>query len=116
VEGAAQNFWRDTQSRYKLLRGDKGRPLLPPTELFLEVDVFFAALKPYPRIEIAASAAETTQPCATQALPPIQVDRRAEIRWKNSGISWMNSADACCCWRKGWGGAKPCCSTWLNTG
>jgi transcription-repair coupling factor (superfamily II helicase) len=78
VEGAAQNFWRDTQSRYKLLRGDKGRPLLPPTELFLEVDAFFAALKPYPRIEIAAGASESAQPCATQPLPPIQVDRRAE--------------------------------------
>ncbi len=75
VEEAAQNFWRDTQSRYRLLNGDKDRPLLPPEELFLPVEAFFAALKPYPRIEISAAAQAEN---ATQALPPLQVDRRAD--------------------------------------
>jgi transcription-repair coupling factor (superfamily II helicase) len=75
VEEAAQDFWRDTQSRYRLLNGDKDRPLLPPEELFLPVEAFFAALKPYPRIEIAAAAQAEN---ATQALPPLQVDRRAD--------------------------------------
>ncbi len=35
VRGAIDRFWQDTDSRYRLLRGDKGRPLLPPAELFL---------------------------------------------------------------------------------
>ncbi|MDO9064042.1 MAG: transcription-repair coupling factor [Sulfuricella sp.] len=60
LETAAQNFWRDTQSRYQLLRGDRDRPLLPPQELFLPVEALFAALKPYPRIELSAVSADVT--------------------------------------------------------
>ncbi|MFA7240501.1 MAG: transcription-repair coupling factor [Sulfuricellaceae bacterium] len=91
VEDAAQGFWRDTQSRYRLLSGDRDRPLLPPTEMFLPVETFFAAIKPFARIDLAAddhSAPDTqdstpdTQHSAlsTQhsALPPLQVERRAE--------------------------------------
>ena len=43
VRGAVDRFWQDTESRYRLLRGDKARPLLPPTELFLPVDAFNGA-------------------------------------------------------------------------
>ncbi|MHB9117254.1 MAG: transcription-repair coupling factor [Burkholderiales bacterium] len=80
TQEAAQSFWNDTQSRYRLHSGDRDRPLLPPADLFLSVDQFFGALKAFPRVEIAAQdAAEeggNTQPSA--ALPPLQVDRRAE--------------------------------------
>ncbi len=80
LELAAQNFWRDTQSRYQLLRGDRDRPLLPPQELFLTVEALFGALKPYPRIELGTdtqdSALDTQH--SSLPLPPIQVDRRAE--------------------------------------
>ena len=78
MQAATQNFWRDTQSRFDLLRGDRNRPLLPPQELFLTVDQFFGALKPYPKIEIVASTAPHSHPCATDELPNIQVERRAE--------------------------------------
>ncbi|MHB0986915.1 MAG: transcription-repair coupling factor [Sulfuricella sp.] len=80
LESAAQNFWRDTQSRYKLLSGDRDRPLLPPQELFLPVENLFAALKPYPRIELSTDTQDSalgTQH-STLPLPPIQVDRRAD--------------------------------------
>lgn len=76
LETAAQNFWRDTQSRYQLLRGDRDRPLLPPQELFLTVEALFGALKPYPRIEL--SAEEIADKPVSEPLPSIQVDRRAE--------------------------------------
>jgi transcription-repair coupling factor (superfamily II helicase) len=91
VEEAAQAFWRDTRSRYSLLRGDRDRPLLSPEELFLPVEEFFSALKSHPRIEIIPPAvtrgeAETAQapaaadlvPCATAPLPAVEVERRAE--------------------------------------
>ena len=32
VAGAVARFWQDTEARYRLLRGDKARPLLPPAE------------------------------------------------------------------------------------
>jgi len=78
LESAAQSFWRDTQSRYQLLRGDSARPLLPPAELFLSADALFGALKQYPRVEIAGDGDGSAHACATEALPPIQVDRRAD--------------------------------------
>ena len=81
VLDAADQFWRDTRARYDMLRGDRERPLLPPEQLFLSSEQLFAALKPYPRIELLEAAEELpahTLSCATSALPPIHVDRRAE--------------------------------------
>ncbi|MHB8166880.1 MAG: transcription-repair coupling factor [Sulfuricella sp.] len=80
LESAAQNFWRDTQSRYQLLRGDRDRPLLPPQELFLTVEALFAALKPYPRIELGSDTQDSALRTQNSALPlpSVQVDRRAD--------------------------------------
>ncbi len=84
VRGAIEHFWQDTESRYRLLRGDKARPLLPPTELFLPPDAFNGAIKPFARIEIrGAVEADSPDPAgpegeaATTRLPVVQVDRRA---------------------------------------
>ncbi len=97
VPGAIGRFWQDTDSRYKLLRGDKARPLLPPVEIFLTEDAFNGALKALARIEFpavafddapAAMAAGTVAPSRertrtsddnmTCLLPSVQVDRRAD--------------------------------------
>jgi transcription-repair coupling factor (superfamily II helicase) len=72
-------FWRDTQSRYELLRGDSQQPLLPPTDLYLREDEFFTTLKPFARIDLRRGtepAADGTAPPAAP-LPPLGVDRRA---------------------------------------
>ena len=81
VQDAADQFWRDTRSRYELLRGDRDRPLLPPEDLFLSTDQLFGQLKAFPRIELieAAEPPAHTVACATEPLPPIHVDRRAEL-------------------------------------
>ena len=95
VQPAIEQFWRDTQTRYDLLRGDRGNPVLPPHELFLSADAFFGAIKPFRRIEIASPvtptlalprqgggnevSAETPHSSLdTSALPPLAVDRRAD--------------------------------------
>ncbi len=80
VRPIIDEFWRDTQSRYQLLRGDIDRPLLPPQELFLSSDSFFGIIKPYARVEILSSAQETKLTAAkpTLPLPPVQVNRHAE--------------------------------------
>jgi transcription-repair coupling factor (superfamily II helicase) len=72
IDAAIGDFWRDCESRYRLLRGDPGRPLLAPPELFLPVDEFHRVLKPFARVELPAPG-----DAATQALPAIQIDRRA---------------------------------------
>jgi transcription-repair coupling factor (superfamily II helicase) len=75
VEAAAEDFWRDTESRYKLLRGDPQHPLLPPADLFLAVDGLFGGLKAYPRIELSQGNSEDG---STRPLPRLDVERRAD--------------------------------------
>ena len=79
IHSEIENFWRDTLSRYKLLRGDNNRPLLPPGDLFIPIEEFFGALKPYPRIKIQSELQESNPKTQnlTSGLPPIQIDRRA---------------------------------------
>ena len=71
LDPAGQAFWADTQSRFRLLGGDKDRPLLPPADLFLPTDAFFTLAKTYARLDIEQSGTGPTHP-----VPPISVDRR----------------------------------------
>ena len=79
VDAAITRFWQDTGARYRLLRGDKARPLLPPAQLFLAHDALRGAIKPFARVDMPI--ARTDEALAPQApvrrLPPVQVDRRA---------------------------------------
>ena len=79
VSGAIQEFWRDANSRYRLLGGDTDRPLLPPTQLFVPAEEFYLRLRERPRIDF--SAKDEDQPDAmfiAQPLPALAVDRRAQ--------------------------------------
>jgi len=94
ITEAIDEFWADTRGRHAMVRGDLANPVLPPQELFLTEDAFFGAIKPFPRIDLAASAPATTgSPAAdlefnnknndllnsvTAPLPPLNVERRAD--------------------------------------
>ena len=69
-------FWRDTQSRYDLLRGDSQQPILPPTALYLREDEFFSSVKPFSRIDLHRGATDTK--AGVTPLPALAVDRRAQ--------------------------------------
>jgi len=80
VAATIDAFWKDTQSRYQLLRGDRAQPLLPPVSMFLPAEEFFIAAKDFARIDISVpqeggTAAEGGMLAA--ALPPLAVERRA---------------------------------------
>ncbi|HEX8011189.1 MAG TPA: transcription-repair coupling factor [Casimicrobiaceae bacterium] len=77
VAAAIERFWQDTEARYRMLRGDPARPLLPPHELFVPVDEFNGALKAFARIELGATSRPGGHRGLTEALPSLQVDRRA---------------------------------------
>ncbi len=80
VEAAIRQFAQDAASRYNLLRGDPQHPLLEPKELFLDAERFFIRAKEFGRIDIVVSeGGASLTPCPTAALPPIAVDRRAEV-------------------------------------
>jgi transcription-repair coupling factor (superfamily II helicase) len=79
VDASIARFWQDTESRYRLMRGDKARPLLPPSQLFLAHDEFRGAIKPRARIEmpIARQDEALAADAPIRRLPAVQVDRRA---------------------------------------
>ncbi len=70
---AIRAFWREAQSRYDMLSGDRSHPLLRPAELFLAEEPFFVAAKSYARVNLAAG-----QDGPAQSLPPLAVDRRVQ--------------------------------------
>ena len=76
VPEALRGFWKDAQSRHRLLSGEPGRPLLPPDELFLSEEAFFVAAAPYARLVLQRAELGTAQ--ASAVLPPLAVERRAE--------------------------------------
>ncbi len=71
LDEAGQAFWADAQSRHRLLSGDRDRPLLPPAELFLPVDAFFARAKDWPQLHLSQAGTGPAHP-----LPTVAVDRR----------------------------------------
>jgi len=92
VAGAIAEFWADTLGRYKMLGGDRSRPVLPPTELFLRDEEFFVAAKLRPQLILRVGADEATAlqggrarnalPAVadghTVTLPSLAVDRKAD--------------------------------------
>jgi transcription-repair coupling factor (superfamily II helicase) len=70
VHAALTEFWQDTDSRYKLLRGDSTRPLLPPGGLYLTAEELFVAAKRFERAQFSPAA-------AAAPLPALSVERRA---------------------------------------
>ena len=68
---AAQNFWREAQSRYRQLAHDSERPILKPEALLIKADDFFAQTHQYPRLILSAENTLT-------GLPALDIERRAE--------------------------------------
>lgn len=56
LEAAFQQFWQDTRERYGLLQGDREHPLLPPEELFLKAEQFYALTKPHCQLALRCAA------------------------------------------------------------
>lgn len=69
-EAALNRFMEETQGRYRFLKADAERPVLPPEMLYLNSENFFSHLKPFVRFQ-----------SKTEQTPPpnrILVDRKAE--------------------------------------
>lgn len=75
IDAAIRRFWSDTRSRYQFLKSDRERPLLPPEDIFLTDEDFFALVKPHGRwvLQEALAASELSAP-----LPDVAVNRRLD--------------------------------------
>ena len=70
LDKAAQTFWFEANSRYRLLAHDAERPILQPENLLLKTDDFFAKTHQFSLIQCALEAASL--------LPAVDIERRAE--------------------------------------
>ncbi|GAA5170273.1 transcription-repair coupling factor [Viridibacterium curvum] len=50
VPAAIDAFWNEANSRFRLMAGDRARPLLAPDQLFLPAEAFWVATKHLPRL------------------------------------------------------------------
>ena len=57
LDHSAQNFWREAQSRYRLLAHDAERPLLVPEKLLIKTEDFFSATHQFTRLNLTTSTA-----------------------------------------------------------
>lgn len=69
VHSELSEFWVDAAQRYKLLAGDRSRPVLPPTSIYLTTDEFFGQTKRFERTAITLGH--------TIGLSGVSVERRA---------------------------------------
>ena len=79
LKDAVAAFDAETRARYEDRRHDRMRPILPPSELFLQEDQVFGEFKRYPRITCANNELQgaATRNCGTESLPDIAMDGRA---------------------------------------
>ena len=69
-----RQFSQDTYGRWQFLKGDRERPVLPPSDLFLDEEQFFGELKRFPRLALSSEQASTD----FQKVPDVAVSRRAD--------------------------------------
>ncbi len=70
LDKAAQTFWYEANSRFKLLANDPERPILNPELLLTKTEDFFVSTHDYPVINLKLEA--------KKSLPALEIDRRAE--------------------------------------
>ncbi len=87
VDETIDRFWADTLSRYSFLKSDRERPLLPPEQLFLKSDDFFALAKPHARwvLQTDEASSELSAP-----IGDITINRRADDPLENLR-AWLKS-------------------------
>src|SRR5690606_27806649 len=74
ISQTIQRFSADTHSRYQFFKGDRERPVLPPTHLFLSEEDLFTRLKAFPRLALTPG-----EPHPDFFEPPdVAVQRRAD--------------------------------------
>ena len=77
LEPVIHRFAQDAQERFRLSQGDSERPVLPPSQLFLNTEQFFSAANAHAVLAIKQSSSTETFTWVS-TLPDLTVDRTAE--------------------------------------
>jgi len=80
IQQSAEKQWHEIKERFEQRRHDQQRPLLSPTELFLQPQELFANAKSYRRVDLQHFEHESPTACnfSTSAPPLLNLDVRAE--------------------------------------
>ncbi|MYN03796.1 transcription-repair coupling factor [Pseudoduganella sp. DS3] len=90
IDGAIKRFWADTESRYKFLKADRERPILPPNDIFLGDEQFFVLAKPHPRLAISRDMSLPSSELSAP-IPNIAVNRHLDDPLTNLRAYLMQS-------------------------
>ncbi|WP_426337787.1 transcription-repair coupling factor [Pseudoduganella sp. S-14] len=90
IDAAIKRFWADTESRYKFLKADRERPILPPQDIFLGDEQFFILAKPHPRIAISRDMSLPSSELSAP-IPNIAVNRHLDDPLTNLRAYLMQS-------------------------
>lgn len=74
IDDAMLRFAKDTASRYQFLKSDYERPVLPPSELFLQAEALHEHLKNFPRLALVNDQDNRD----ILAAPDVSISRRAD--------------------------------------
>ena len=78
VEHAFQQFWSDTQDRFRLVQGDPDRPALPPSLLFLNAEQFYALANQHAQLALRSPPDATPHAAVIGPLPDLRVERGSD--------------------------------------
>jgi transcription-repair coupling factor (superfamily II helicase) len=78
LEPAFQRFWQDTKDRYRLLKGDPERPVLPPEALFLATEQFYTRANLHAQLVVRPAQEVIEHGAHVQKLGDLSVVRGAE--------------------------------------
>ena len=112
-----EQFWLDATGRYESRKGDRLRPLVPPKQLFLNAEEFYAGLKPLSRINLTAAPAAERAGHANLPLQPLlnlAIDARAIEPLGALELFWRIVISAFYFALKPPAVAKPCWINWPN--
>ena len=73
IDEALKRFWVDTRERHRFLQHDRERPILPPEDLFLKPEDFFALCNAHAQLALRG----TEETAWARPLPDLSVDRGA---------------------------------------
>jgi transcription-repair coupling factor (superfamily II helicase) len=69
IDAALERFWTDTRERHRFLQHDPERPLLPPEEIYLRPDAFFAKTQAHATLALRGTdAVDWARPLADVAV------------------------------------------------
>ena len=78
VEHAFQQFWGDTQDRYRLVQGDPDRPALPPSLLFLNAEQFYGLANQHAQLALRSPPESAAHAEVIAPLPDLRVERGSD--------------------------------------